>query len=186
MATTDWKYPGTCTNEDRDGEEPWTNPSYADADDGDWTQCDIKTKSYGDWLRLVNFGFTTTDIPVGSTINGIEVEKQRQAEAGSSIHDDSLYLRKTSGQVGDNKANATVWGTGQATDSYGGSADTWGTTWNHSEIVGNSDFGLDFSAYNKNTTTQRYGEIDYVKIRITYTEAAADGYKPHIIMGSHF
>ena len=72
MAVTDYKFAGTAANVDRDSKVAWTNPDYAKADDTSYTTNAPGKNSYSDWLLLTNYGFSSSDIPSGSTINGIE------------------------------------------------------------------------------------------------------------------
>jgi len=130
FGVTDWKSPGTCISVDRDGKPLWSNPDNVKVSDSNRAICDINDNDYGDWLRCTNFGFTTSDIPSGSTIVGIEMQIERQSEDNivECIQDDLLYLRKTSGQIGDNKASSDYWTrNADETETYGGSNDTWTT-----------------------------------------------------------
>lgn len=182
---TDWKAPGTAANADRDGKLDWTDWDNVKTDDSDYAIDEPAKNDYGDWLRLTNFGFTTTDIPVGSTINGIEVQ-YKKSNLGSSelyLYDSVLKLRKTSGQVGDNKASGTRWATTKETKTYGGAADTWNSELTAADLI-DSGFGIDLSV---NTT----GDIPdtawvyFCQIRVYYTEAEVvipfRNYYPHIL-----
>ena len=119
-----------------------------------------------DYIRFSNFNF---NIPTGATIQGITVEIDRYATQNTedSILDDVIRLRKTSGQVGTNKATATWWDTidNDAYDSYGGSLDLWGTTWSVAEI-NNADFGVDIAVKNIGSTNTAY--VDHVRVIIYY------------------
>jgi len=165
---TDWKSPGTCANVDRNGRNSWFNPDNAKLSDNSRAACDVGINTYGDWLRCTNFGFTVDDIPSGATIIGIEAKIERQAEEVNDIDDSAVYLRKTSGQVGDNKESDTYWTTSDVTASYGGSTDDWNAGLVDTDIVANNDFGIDISAYNADALFNRYARIDHVQIRIYY------------------
>lgn len=172
---TEWKTPGTCANVDRDGKVAWVNPDNAKASDNDRAICDVAKTTYGDWLRCTNFGFTTGDIPSGSTIDGIEVKIEHQTEAPSEITDSALYLRKTSGQIGDDKPSAEDWATSDEEITYGGATDTWNAGLVDTDIV-SSDFGVDLSAYNRGISESREARVDCVWVRIHYTaEAPPEG-----------
>ena len=125
MAVTDYKITGTATNETRSGSsQVWSNPFLAEADDGDFTTSILKNiGEFTDWLRCVNFGFTTGDIPSGSTIDGIEM--QAEEDSNDAATDSSIRLRITSGQVGDDKATGSDWPTTPTLVTYGGAADDW-------------------------------------------------------------
>lgn len=164
---TDYKTPGTAATVDRDGERPWSDVDEAKTDNDVGAHCPISAGSYSNWLRLTNFGFDAGDIPVGATIEGIEVKIKHKAGSDNRISDSALYLRKTSGQVGDNKASAAIWGTGWVTITYGASDDGWNAGLTQADIV-NSNFGIDFSGDN-NWYTAIYAYVDCIWIRIHYT-----------------
>lgn len=131
-------------------------------------------EDYSQWLRCVDFGFTTDDIPPNSEIVGIEVQIERQAENASAIEDYELYLRKTSGQVGDNKADTgTYWPTSDATATYGGAADDWNASLVASDIR-NDDFGVDLCVYNGVPFTTYEARVDHVQVRIHYCAYSED------------
>ena len=112
MADTGWTSPGTAANVDRDGKTDWSNVDYAKVDNSSCAADTIST-DYNDWLRMTNFGFA---IPAGATIDGIEVRHKKAGTSGDQIKDSSLRLRKTAGQVGDDKATATWWTAISSTD----------------------------------------------------------------------
>lgn len=171
MSVTSYKFAGTVANVDRDGTSDWSSPDNAKADDNIRTSNAVIKAYYSDWLRLTNFGFTSSDIPTGSTIDGIQVVIDRyvtETSPGSGyMIDSALYLRKTSGQVGSNYASATYWPASETNATYGGAIDKWGTTWVIASITSN-DFGIDLSAYYIGLILA-YAYIDYIKIRVYYT-----------------
>lgn len=162
--STSWKIAGTGASVDRDTKPDWVNYSNITAE-SNYSYC-YTSNNYSDWLRASNFGFTTTDVPSGATIEGIEVQVST-ANGYSTNVDSAIYLRKTSGQVGDNKASATNWG---GVRTYGATNDTWNAGLTDTDIV-SSDFGVDVSALGQ-TKNESEAWVYYVKVRITYTEAA--------------
>jgi hypothetical protein len=177
MAVTAYKTPGTCANVDRDLHSDWAFPDNAKTSDNSHTENLVwKGVFYSDWLRLTNFGFSASDIPSGSTINGIEVKIERYSLYSNKINDSALKLRKTSGQIGDNKASATYWPTSDAEVTYpssGGATDTWNASLIDTDIT-SSDFGVDLSANNVDTESVQACYVDCVSIRVYYTSG-----KPH-------
>jgi len=172
MAVTSFKYAGTAANADRDGKPAWNNPDYAKTGDMISADCSIDKNDYSDWLRLTNFGFSSSDIPTGSTINGIEVEIWRRAPTPTStISDSAIYLRKSTGQTGDNKASGDAWLLADITGkTYGGSTDMWGTSLTQSDIT-SSTFGIDLSAYYSGAlSATATALVYYIRIRVYYTE----------------
>ena len=166
MAVTNYKPPGTAANADRNGNEAWVNWDYAKVNDNNYATNPIPKLAQTDWLRLTNFDFS--EIPSGSTIDGIELQYMRKASAASKILEHVIILRKTSGQVGDNKAGAAWWDTTEETMTHGGASDTWNAGLSASEIK-NSDFGVDISASNTDNDDPRTSYIDFCQIRIYYT-----------------
>lgn len=173
MAVTGWKESGAQQQRNRTSASGnWGTPANASGSDNNYAQGAANKEMFGHWLEQDTYGFTSTDIPSGSTIDGIEMEIERYVNVANTINDDALYLRKTSGQVGSNKASATAWPTTEGTATYGGSSDLWGTTWSQSDIT-SADFGCDLSVYNADAGASRIGYVDNVRIRVYYTEAAA-------------
>lgn len=184
MSVTAYKFAGTAANVDRDSKVAWANPDNAKDDDADYTECILaKNGAYGDWLRLSNFGFTTADIPAGSTINGIELIVGKYLWAERIGYDNAIYMRKTAGRVGSNYASATAWNVNTASDvTYGGATNLWGTTWSEGDVK-STDFGVDISPGQGDNNTLPF-RILYAKIRVYYTEGSAPAptFIPRIIM----
>ncbi|KKL46711.1 hypothetical protein LCGC14_2342830, partial [marine sediment metagenome] len=121
-----------------------------------------------EYLYVSNFGF---NVPTGAIIDGIEVYMDREATESSTIKDDGFYLRKTSGQVGNNKADTVnYWDTidNGVYNIYGDPTDLWGTTWTAAEI-NSANFGIDISVKWFTQTNYIYARIDHIKIKVYYT-----------------
>ena len=169
---TDWKTPGTAANVDRDAKHPWSNPDNAKTDNDTYADCHVTKDSYGDWLRLTNFGFTTSDVPVGSIIDGIEVKIQRYAQTAVDISDSALYLRNAAdSQTGDNKASAVKWASSEEEVTRGALGDDWNASLVDTDVI-HINFGVDLSAANSNQSSDIYAYIDVISIRIHYTTTA--------------
>ncbi|KKM12631.1 hypothetical protein LCGC14_1719880, partial [marine sediment metagenome] len=119
-----------------------------------------------DWLRATNFDFSS--IPDGSNITGIEVELDRKTTIGA-IKDLDIRLRRTSGQVGDNKLSASYWDTidNNGYDTYGGSSDTWNAGLSAADVK-SSDFGIDIAVINDGSDDTAF--VDHIQIKVYYTE----------------
>jgi hypothetical protein len=178
MAVTDYKFAGTAANVDRDGMYNWTSPNNAKAADTIDASCTFEGKNaYGDWLRLTNFGFTSSDIPDGATINGIEFIVCRHANVSNYINDSAIYLYDD-GAVGDNLASATYYPNNTRTEAtYGGSTNMCGTSLTQADIVATT-FGIQLSAAIGDTSNWT-AYVDYIKIRVYYTEGGGATVKPH-------
>ena len=173
MAVTGWKYAGTAATVDNGTSVDWSNPDYAKADDTSYASCAVPKNGASDLLTLSNFGFSSSDIPSGSTIDGIEFVMSRYAGT-DFMTENALYLRKASGRTGSNMASTTYWAISSPTEkTYGGATEMCGTTLTQSDIVA-STFGIEL-AITQNTTYY----VDYIKIRVYYTEGGGSSVKPY-------
>ena len=165
MAVTAYKYAGTAASVDRDTKVAWSNPDYAKADDTSYATNTPGKNNYSDWLLLTNYGFSSSDIPSGATINGIEFIICRHASSSPGCTDSALYLYDD-GQVGNNLASATYYPTSPAEATYGGATNMCGTTLTQADIVANT-FGVRLSVTPGTDDLQI--SVDYIKIRVYYT-----------------
>ncbi len=149
--------------------EPWQDPSKTTSQDNDnaYVSFSSITESTSDWLRLTDFGFT---IPDATEITGIEIRIDRDSSVSDSIKDAEIYLRKTTGQIGNNLSNGLWWDTTNDNyDLYGGSSELWGASWNYAEI-NSPDFGIDlFVKYFDAVPVE--ARIDHLQIKVYYTES---------------
>jgi len=175
MAVTAYKFPGTAANVANGGYYAWVDAFNIKADDTSSATCLTNgnaDKNPTDYLTATNFGFTSSDIPSGATINGIEFVINRQGSEANSQYDYQLYMLKAGTQHGDNLASATKWPTSLADATYGGSTNLLGGTWAQTDIVGVSNFGFQLAI--KNHIPSDVGEftsVEHVKLRVYYTEA---------------
>lgn len=171
MAITNWFTPGTQANVDRDGKEPWASTEKAATENDDGATNPTHKETYSDWLRLTNYGLDGGGgLPEGATVVGIEVKVRRKDAHMDTVHNESaLYLRKTAGQVGDNKASATLWDTTWTDATHGDSTDTWNAGLADTDIR-SADFGVDLSVYNTDASDIDRALVDVISIRIHYTE----------------
>lgn len=167
MSVTAYKTPGTCATVDRSGGASWLYPEDAQSSDNFYADSYVNKDTYCDWLRATNFDFAS-GIPAGAIIDGIEVKIERHSGESDLMCDSAIYLRKTSGQIGDNKASASYWPTSDAEVTYGGATDKWNAGLIDTEVR-NADFGVDLSVYAVAVDIHAY--IDCISIRVYYTEA---------------
>jgi len=166
---TGWVEAQIFENIDRDGERSWSNPSNAELEDGNSAISDINKHDYSDWLRLTNFYNSGTgyNIPSEAEIIGIEVKIKRKGEETDMISDDSLRLRITSGQTGDDKASGTKYTTTLTWATYGSSSDDWNAGLTPTDL-NSADFGIELSSYNSKPKAMRMGYVDAIFIKIHY------------------
>jgi len=170
-ADTGWKSPGTMANVDRDENLLWIDVDNVKTQGDNYSCAHDLCFEASDWLRATNFNM---GVPAGSTINGIVVEFDRYAPFGNA-KDDSLRLRVTAGQKGDDKETEILWATSDTDtyDVYGGSTDKWGVTWTVAEI-NSSDFGVDLSVF-ETVCDGWHIYVDHIRIKVFYTESAGAG-----------
>jgi hypothetical protein len=179
MAVTEYKYPGTAANVANGGYYAWSNVDNIKVDDS--ANANVTTngnanKNPSDYLTATNFGFTSTDIPAGATINGIEFVINRAGSEADSQYDYQLYMLKAGTQHGDNLASATKWPTSLTDATYGGATSLLGGTWAQTDIVGVTTFGFQLAI--KNHIPSGAGEftyVEHVKLRVYYTESGGGG-----------
>jgi hypothetical protein len=152
------------------GNRSWSNPSNAQSSDNNYATASLT--SSGDltrYLKAEGYGFS---IPVGATINGIQVNIERKqacavGSCSSSVTDSEVKLLKGGAVVGNNKASATHWPLTDTFISYGSPSDLWGTTWTVSDI-NNANFGAVLSAH-RSTGGDRNLSVDQISISVFYT-----------------
>lgn len=180
MAVTDYKYPGTAANVDNGGYYAWADTDFIKADDTNYAIAVISsTKNPTDYLTGTNFGFTSSYVPSGATINGIELVICRGCNIADATYDYELYLLKDGTPHGSNLASATKWPKGAPAEAtYGGSSNLCGGTWTQADVL-DADFGFRLSC--KSAIAAKAGEyssVDYIKIRVYYT-AGGSSVKPY-------
>lgn len=149
----------------------WSAASNITVEDSSRAYSDIpKSDGLSDYLRGTNCPFPV--VPSFSTIEGIEVQFQVQADGSvNDIFDEFIYLVEN-GSIITNCQNKALpdddWPTSPQTRTYGGPLDTWGCSLTPS-IVNSSSFGVQIMAQNKDITGAREARIFWVKIRIYFT-----------------
>lgn len=160
---------GTFADDASIGTKVWSNPGYAETsnDDRATVSADYGGNDISHYLKATNFGFS---IPTGATINGIKVEIEKSEHvAAANIFDESIKLVVGGSITGDDKADATEWGTSDAYATYGGESDTWGLSPTAAQI-NSSDFGAVIAA----NMPVGFGQarVDHIRITVYYTEVA--------------
>ena len=120
---------------------------------------------FTDYLNITNFQF---NIPLGSTISGIEVNVERSDINGKS-KDSKVSIIKGGSITTLNKAQNPAWSGTDNVQNYGGNTDLWSNTWNVSD-VNSTGFGFAFSAKRTGGGGQpTSSKIDQVYITVYYT-----------------
>src|SRR5215467_12445707 len=160
------------------GNTPWTNPSNISANDGVFAVAPVAqgspspNSSTSDDLRGTNCGFS---IPVGSTINGIQVDIfEKRDNAGGAFFgsgaDASVKIIKGGTKQGNEKAANTNWLNAGSLFTYGGSSDLWGLSWTPADINA-SNFGCSLSAVD-NTGLGINLDVDFMQVTVFFTPAS--------------
>lgn len=181
MTTTGPNSGGTFANDTTVGTTNWTSPSNAASSNNSKADSGSLTTQSTYYLKATNFGFSIT-----GTIDGITVEIERMCSSfgGQKMRDNSLKLVVGGSIVGTDKAaTSTDWPTSDTYATYGGAADLWGLTPTDTEVSA-SDFGVAISgkAFNFGKGTV-IGEIDHIRITITYTAAGGPTVKTLAALG---
>lgn len=190
MAVTAYKFPGTVVNDTSSGSgDAWTNPGNVSADDTSEAVWSVPTShtNPSQYLKCTNFGFTASDIPSGSTIDGIEVEyRRREVSVSDDISTSHLRAVKGGSINGTNVStmNTAEWikdtsEAGSENIVEGGSSNLWNDTWTQADIVA-SDFGVALAVTGTGFTPE--GRIDYIKVRVYYSAAASTTMPPPDIL----
>ncbi|KKL96539.1 hypothetical protein LCGC14_1843470, partial [marine sediment metagenome] len=149
-------------------QEQWETPNNANAQDDSETYVVFteQNQDSSDWIRLTNFGF---NIPASASINGIKVEMDRFVTQALAIQDGAIFLRNTTGQVGNDKSTGADW---DIDDNgiytvFGGLSDLWGKSWTVAEI-NSSQFGIDlYIEYSGSGDVN--ANLDHLQITVNYT-----------------
>lgn len=180
MAVTSWKTPGTVSNvPNSSSTADWASTGNVAASDNSYATVGplgtAQANVFSNFLRCRNFGFTTSDIPSGATINGIEIEVERKSSSPSRGTDRNAFLSVHSAgtaadQVGsDQETTDALIGSSDATRTYGGASSLWGTSVADS-TARSSTFGFDYAVENNANGTPTMS-VDLVRMRVYYTPA---------------
>jgi hypothetical protein len=171
MAQTAAKYAGTVAEDASAGTTAWTNPTNAQGS-VDATVAVAASAAGGVFtrrLKATNFGFTTSDVPTGSTINGFIIRTRVRGGTNNRAFMQELYVVKggttQTGATNLGEGSGTNWTNVLANRSYGGASQKFGLTWTVADVT-DSGFGLSIQAGRSNTTT---AEVAWYEVIIDYT-----------------
>ena len=169
MSITSAKLPGTAATIAGGGNYDWSDVNNIKAIDGSFSTCSLSTKPSTSYILLgTNFGFSASDIPSGSTINGIKLTIRNKS--GGDAVDSSLYCYLNGSATGSNYASGIPWSTVLADKVYGGATDLWGWTPTQGNIL-DSTFGFGLKVYADLGNETAY--VDSYKVEIYYTAPAS-------------
>ncbi|MFZ1686000.1 MAG: T9SS type A sorting domain-containing protein [Flavobacteriales bacterium] len=118
-------------------------------------------------LQATGFGF---NLGVDDAVVGVEVTIRVKASMPNSVKDLSIQKFVWDGPVGTtlNKAKGSFIGTTYTLRTYGGPVDSWdsGLKW---DWLTSPNYGVRISYKNLNTTSAATVSVDYVKVKVYYT-----------------
>lgn len=123
------------------------------------------------YLKCTNFGFTSGDVPVGSTINGFEIEVRQYRTTTPTTASTLVKFVKGGSVSGNDIGTASDWATSETAVVYGTSIELGGLSWTQSDVTA-SNFGCVISVSMSSTRDfplLRVHLIDQVRIRVYYT-----------------
>ena len=110
-----------------------------------------------------NYGFS---IPVGATINGIEVRLDAWADSTAGTPQICVELSWNGGTTWTAAKTTAALTATQATYMLGSASDTWGRTWSAAELS-NANFRVRLTMVA--SSTARAFRLDWAPVRVTYT-----------------
>lgn len=162
----------SALNNSSEGTVAWSNPGNASGGDNVAARA---TAGLGAGVSSNYLDITfpaITGIPDLSTITGISVSVDRSSITNSGIRDQVIQLLKNNTVAGSNLAATTTnWPTTEATATYGGASNLWGTTWDVTDLA---TLGLRIQVRNANSSNARTASVDYVSITVYYSRFGDD------------
>ena len=148
------------------GNIKWKATGSGKTSDDAYANADLDDADSTDYLEATKFGFA---IPIGATIDGIEVFIERNGQSGA-LKDASVKIIKD-GVVGgtEHKSDAS-WPAADGVATYGASDDLWGLAWTDANINDDNNFGVAIAVKRSTLTgTKKTANIDNIQIKVHYT-----------------
>lgn len=168
MTTAGPNLPSSGVNDNAVGSTAWSNPGNATTDDATYATTAGTSGAQSNYLKVSGFGFA---VPAGATLDGFTVDIRRKSSQNASLrytYDAVVSLLIGGAVTGNNKgALTTKWTTTDATATYGGAADKWGTTPTLAQVNA-SNFGVVLSVKNFGGTGAT-ASVNWIKVTVTYT-----------------
>jgi len=143
----------------------WDHRNDMRVSDGRYAEVDLGDTDSSDYLLATKFGFA---IPIGATIDGIEVMIERKGESGT-IKDAVVRLIKGGTISGNNYASSSSWPTSDETATYGGSADLWGLALTDADVNAD-DFGITVAVKrSSSSSSDKTASVDHIQLKVYYT-----------------
>ncbi len=152
------------------GDGSWSNTSNILSNDANYTDAGY-TGDLSDKLVLDQIGLTTTEVPAGSTIDGIEIKITKYSSDDNVASEHYYQLTDAAGVPQGNAKSPTAPQYSWQSETLGGAADTWGATLTAAMMI-DADFGVVVWSDHVGSWEKAY--ISLVEINIHYTEGNDD------------
>jgi len=158
MAYEGYNSPGTMADDASFGTKIWSEVNNAKTSNNLYAHAaTLRTPGSTHYLKATNFGFS---IPTAATIDGIIARVERHCSIASGAM--TIRLRAVKGGViqSTDMDSGDVWPGSDASISYGGSTNKWGTTWTPAQINA-SNFGFVLAA----SLDEGTARVDWMNVR---------------------
>lgn len=164
FATTVGPNSPTTGDEIDTGNTAWNTTSRIVSSNNQYATCGLGSGDGSNDLRAVVFSFGIDD---AATVDGVTVEIEKKASAGSALEDVGVWLQLPDFSLSaDNNSAAGFWGTSDAYSTHGGATDTWGETLTGAD-VNSDDFGVLLRVIASGGVAT--ASVDHVRMTIDYT-----------------
>ena len=134
MAVTSYNNTGTVADDSGVGTLTWyaddsstaLSGSEVTSDDGTYAGVFSTNLSVTHYLKCTNFGFTSGDIPSGSTINGFEIEVRQYRTSTPTVTSTLVKFVQGGTVSGNDIGTAADWATSETAVVYGSSTELGG------------------------------------------------------------
>lgn len=179
MAVTSYLSTGTCADDSGVGTLTWyvddlstpLSGSELSSDNGVYAGVFSSSLAVTHYLKCTNFGFTSGDVPSGSTINGFEIEVRQHRTSTPTTASTLVKFVKGGSVVGNDIGTAADWATSETAVVYGNSTELGGQSWTQSDVTA-SNFGCVISVTMSSTRAvpaTLIHLVEQVRIRVYYT-----------------
>lgn len=191
MAVTAWKSAGTCANDSSAGTLDWWQDydvgtplagNELSSDNNIYATTGYGSGATTQFLKATNFGFTTSDIPSGSSIDGFEIEVRQYKGSSQAVISTLIKLVKANTIVGNDFGITADWATTETAVVYGNSTQLGGQSWTVSDVTA-SNFGMVLAATYGTSRLFPFGNfgiVDQIRVRVYYTVGGGGSFDPKV------
>lgn len=143
------------------GTVAWSNAANARHSDGLVAAALMNQASVS--RRLVAKGYGVALDP-GTRIRGVTVVLRRRADFPNEVADEGVWLVRDGAPVGTPKSVGGLWPSTMANITYGGPAETWGSSWTLADVT-SAEFGVAVAARGVDAS-QTEAQVDHVQLTL--------------------